>query len=74
MMSIRALGNLGASGADAKQAQCPMDRKNRTWLPDVTGLQAAHYYSERSADYYVRGPAPWDVQLSEMNSGIERDL
>ena len=35
MMSIRALGNLGASGSDAKQA--------------------AHYYSERSADYYVKG-------------------
>jgi len=35
MMSIRALGNLGKSGADAKGA--------------------AHYYSERSADYYVEG-------------------
>ena len=34
MMSIRALGNLGVSGSDAKQA--------------------AHYYSERSADYYVK--------------------
>src|ERR1017187_7745266 len=45
MMSIRALGNLGASGADAKQA--------------------AHYYSERSADYYVKGASGDKVKEKE---------